>query len=129
MRTTWPHSHRRGLHPAKRTEPRAAIILPRFARNASASAKTCYAPCSRTAQHRSARFHPKLICCEKPHFFILSWVARRSMVGRPLRASLRRAQTDRPSFVISSSEASDLNTRNDAFIKLYSYLKQFHQPL
>ena len=44
LRTTWPHSHRRDLHPAKRTEPRAAIILPRFARNASASAKTCYAP-------------------------------------------------------------------------------------
>jgi hypothetical protein len=55
-----------GLCPAKRAEPRAAIILPRFAL-APASAKTCYAPAAANSQHCSARFHPKLICCGK-HF-------------------------------------------------------------
>ncbi len=60
LRSNPPHGH----CPAKRTEPRAAIILPRSPLN-PASAKTCYAPAAAHSLHCSARFHPKLICCWK----------------------------------------------------------------
>jgi hypothetical protein len=55
--------------PAKRPEPRAAIILPRFARFCTPSAKTCYALSNTQGLHCSDRFHPKLFCCEKTFSF------------------------------------------------------------
>ncbi len=67
-----------GLCPAKRTEPRAAIILPRFALS-PASAKTCYAPAATHSLHCSARFHPKLICCEKHPVLIMSWAGTKDL--------------------------------------------------
>ena len=39
------------------------------------SAKTCYALSITHTHHRSARFRPKLICCEKAFSFNLVWLA------------------------------------------------------
>ncbi|SEN28162.1 hypothetical protein SAMN05192574_102996 [Mucilaginibacter gossypiicola] len=51
-----------GLCPAKRTEPRAAIILPCFTRSWPRFCKNLLCPCNRTTHHCSARFRPKLTC-------------------------------------------------------------------
>ncbi|WP_370997042.1 hypothetical protein [Mucilaginibacter sp. RCC_168] len=61
--------------PANRTEPRAAIILPRFAALTPTSAKTCYALSITHTHHRSACFRPKLIRCEKAFSFNLGMVS------------------------------------------------------